>query len=344
MAQQQLDDLPQDLRAWAEHHIGAAGATVIQRSGGANNKVYLWQSPNDRLIVKLYGPTAPGQPDRHQAETEFLGYANEVASEFVPQLLHSDPGHRVVAMEYIDGHSFDASYVPNEDDTQRAADFLSALNADRIDGRSKITSQATDGFLSLTAHAKDLKTRLATLQFDHLPPDYQGQAKALISSASDRWQAISEKLENSLSNEEIADALDQTDCSLSPSDFGFHNAIACPEGLKFHDFEFAGWDDPTKTVVDFFLQPRIRVPTKYLNIMENAVASLLSVDILRPRARALSAILHLKWVTIVLAVLRPQRLDAMLAVDVSQSADALIKGRLTRAGDLLSEGVPIGLP
>ena len=107
--------------------------------------------------------------------------------------------------------------------------------------------------------------------------------------------------------------------------------------------EFSGWDDPTKTVVDFFLQPRIRVPPKYLNIMENTVASTISMDILRPRAHALAAILHLKWVTIVLAVLKPTRLGTMLAVDVSQSKETLIKERLARADELLSEGVPVGL-
>ncbi|MBT5239416.1 MAG: phosphotransferase [Rhodospirillaceae bacterium] len=344
MAQQQLDDLPQDLRAWGEQHLGTAEGTVTQQSGGANNKVYLWQTKRDRVIVKLYGPIISSQPDRHQAETEFLSYANEVASEFVPNLLHSDLDHRIVAMEYLEGTGFQASYEPTEKDVQRAADFLSALNANKTDARGKIKTQATDGFLSLSEHANDVENRLATLGSDHLPVGYQGQAMALITAANSRWQVISENLRNSLSTAEVSDSIEQATCALSPSDFGFHNAISCTDGLKFHDFEFAGWDDPTKAVVDFFLQPRVSVSTKYLNIIENVVASTMPMDILRPRTRALSAILHLKWVTIVLAVLRPQRLDAMLAADISQTADTLIKERLARAEILLSEGVPIGLP
>ena len=51
---------------------------------------------------------------------------------------------------------------------------------------------------------------------------------------------------------------------VSPSDFGFHNALRTPDGrLAFIDFEYAGWDDPAKTVSDFFCQPECPVPTEH---------------------------------------------------------------------------------
>ena len=44
--------------------------------------------------------------------------------------------------------------------------------------------------------------------------------------------------------------------TLSPSDFGFHNALRRPDGtLCFLDFEYFGWDDPVKLVSDFLLHP-----------------------------------------------------------------------------------------
>ena len=42
---------------------------------------------------------------------------------------------------------------------------------------------------------------------------------------------------------------------LSPSDFGFHNAIQTKNGLRFIDFEYFGWDDPVKLTSDFVLHP-----------------------------------------------------------------------------------------
>ena len=56
-------------------------------------------------------------------------------------------------------------------------------------------------------------------------------------------------------------ALRADECCLSPSDFGFHNALVDERaGLTFLDFEYAGRDDPAKLVSDFFCQPEIPVP------------------------------------------------------------------------------------
>ena len=50
--------------------------------------------------------------------------------------------------------------------------------------------------------------------------------------------------------------LDQKYLTLSPSDFGLHNAIATPHGdLVFFDFEYFGWDDPVKLTADVCLHP-----------------------------------------------------------------------------------------
>ena len=44
--------------------------------------------------------------------------------------------------------------------------------------------------------------------------------------------------------------------TLSPSDFGFHNALRQPGGgIIFLDFEYFGWDDPAKMISDFLLHP-----------------------------------------------------------------------------------------
>lgn len=43
---------------------------------------------------------------------------------------------------------------------------------------------------------------------------------------------------------------------LSPSDFGSHNALREESGrIIFIDFEYFGWDDPTKLVSDFYWHP-----------------------------------------------------------------------------------------
>jgi hypothetical protein len=89
---------------------------------------------------------------------------------------------------------------------------------------------------------------------------------------------------------------------LSPSDFGFHNALLLPSGrLVFHDFEYAGWDDPAKLVADFFLQPRLPVPLEHRDDFIRRLASCLDLPARHmQRIAALTPILAVKWVCIVL--------------------------------------------
>jgi thiamine kinase-like enzyme len=54
----------------------------------------------------------------------------------------------------------------------------------------------------------------------------------------------------------MADVLGPQERTLSPSDFGFHNAIKRPNGqIVFIDFEYFGWDDPAKMISDYLLHP-----------------------------------------------------------------------------------------
>ncbi|MFX9699951.1 hypothetical protein ABTP10_19680, partial [Acinetobacter baumannii] len=56
-------------------------------------------------------------------------------------------------------------------------------------------------------------------------------------------------------------AIDPSARCLSPSDFGFHNAVQRPEGqIVFVDFEYFGWDDPVKLTCDFMLHPGMDLP------------------------------------------------------------------------------------
>jgi hypothetical protein len=91
---------------------------------------------------------------------------------------------------------------------------------------------------------------------------------------------------------------------LSPSDFGFHNVIRSQRGeLYFLDFEYAGWDDPGRTVCDVFLQPRIPVPEDFKPTFLQAAFS--APDVRRDvaeRAASLLPLTGLRWCCILLNV------------------------------------------
>jgi hypothetical protein len=89
---------------------------------------------------------------------------------------------------------------------------------------------------------------------------------------------------------------------LSPSDFGFHNAILAPDDrLRFLDFEYAGWDDPAKLVCDFFCQPTLAVNRRHWDMFLSSLATWSGADPGLPgRARLLFPAYQIKWCCIML--------------------------------------------
>ena len=63
---------------------------------------------------------------------------------------------------------------------------------------------------------------------------------------------------------------------LSPSDFGFHNAIQTKDGLKFIDFEYFGWDDPVKLTCDFILHPGMALTEGQKNLWLSKIKNIFS--------------------------------------------------------------------
>jgi hypothetical protein len=89
---------------------------------------------------------------------------------------------------------------------------------------------------------------------------------------------------------------------LSPSDFGFHNALLAEDGnLRFIDFEYAGWDDPAKLVCDFFCQPELPVDLRYWDVFMASLCSQWSSTLGLPsRSRLLLPAYQIKWCCIML--------------------------------------------
>jgi hypothetical protein len=103
--------------------------------------------------------------------------------------------------------------------------------------------------------------------------------------------------------------LDREARTLSPSDFGFHNAIRRPDGaLAFVDFEYFGWDDPAKTIVDYLLHPGMALgePLKRRFVVR-AQAVFADVPMFQARARIVYPLFGLKWALILLNDFLPER-------------------------------------
>ena len=83
---------------------------------------------------------------------------------------------------------------------------------------------------------------------------------------------------------------------------GEENAILTNGGgLRFIDFEYAGWDDPAKTVCDFLCQPRLPVAEEFASRFTEAVlVDCSDGEFHRRRIDVLLPVYRLKWCCIMM--------------------------------------------
>lgn len=242
---------------------------------------------------------------------------------------------RSLVLESLEGEGFKEGIHPSREDIDRAISFMQYLNADLELAKQCVLGNAADGFVKLTEHLQNIEQRVSKMNLEHLAANIKAEATELIRRMSRRLEHLQESTAEMITKGQCEDALDFSARCVSPSDFGFHNAICTPKGIKFFDFEFAGWDDPVKAVVDFDLQPRVP-----LNSREKILTKALPEwgKSLEKRRDFLFPILELKWACIILAVLNPDRYAQLTAHDDSRSAVFLIQAKLHLAESYLTKG------
>ncbi|ALU91462.1 aminoglycoside phosphotransferase family protein [Herbaspirillum rubrisubalbicans] len=305
--------------------LDARGLTLTAIGGGGNNRVYAVDTATGRYLAKAYFSDSADTRDRLGAEYGFLRYASALGLRCVPRALACDQGQRVGLYEFIDGVKIDAAQLQSAH-ILAAASFLQALNAAPRDGSS--LPAASEACFDLTQHLTTVDRRIARLQA--ITPDdaLATEAGVLIADIAAVWQQHRGRLAAS-----GLPALSVADRCLSPSDFGFHNALLKPDGtLCFIDFEYAGWDDPAKMIGDFFCQPAVPVPASEFDAFAaQALAWSDHAAALRERASLLLPVMQAKWCCIMLNEFLPEAARRRQFADASISVTQRKRSQLDKA-------------
>ncbi len=300
--------------------------TLVQLHGGINNHVFRCSSRDRKWVIKGYPANNKGWRDRMQAEVEFLRYAHRVAEGRVPKLINVDNALRCVVLEHIEGSAYPEGVAPPAEDIQAAEDFFLALNADLHLARQMIHLDAAEGFLNLRQHMANVRERLAQMGTKHLPAKWRAEVDTLLEKLLRVADLVENNLEEKIRSGLVENHLDAELRCISPSDFGFHNAIRTGNGVIFIDFEFAGWDDPSKASIDFSLQPKVPVRRKFTTYLKNQEPD--SVRLLLHRRKALTPVLRLKWICIILGILHQESFRRLINGLNEPKTSNLIKTRL----------------
>jgi hypothetical protein len=242
--------------------------------------------------------------DRLNSEFAFTTLAWNGGLRCLPQPLGADQNKRIALYEYLAGCRLEPEEVDGEA-VEAAIDFVTELNKPAFRASAHTLAVASEACFSLSAHLSTVTKRLARLE--HLENDSAIDKDAAAFLTRDVYPLWA-KLENDvLAGASRLGILPQTEIALearclSPSDFGFHNAIRGVNGsIRFIDFEYAGWDDPAKLVGDFFNQVAVPVPRVNFERFADAVAALFpQPEANRARFDLLLPVYAAKWITIVL--------------------------------------------
>ena len=226
---------------------------------GANSRTYrATLEGGTRVLAKRYFKREGEARDRLDVEYSVLAFLNANGVDALPRALARDDANRFALYEFLEGGLIAPGDVLPEH-AAAAGGFSGALaRASRVPG-ARALPPASEACLSIAAHIGCVERRLTRLLsvIGSDPIDQQARAfletelRPTYEEASRRAQAGA-----TAAGLEVAVELPIEAQTLSPSDYGFHNAISTPGGVKFIDLEYAGWDDPAKMVADFFQQPR----------------------------------------------------------------------------------------
>lgn len=278
--------------------------SVAHLTGGANNRVYKLTTPHGPLVLKHYFRHKDDPRDRLAAEYAFLTAACAAGVDCIPTVHGRDEVAGVALYSFVDGISL-CGRVPSERDIDAAAAFLRSLQ--QVPGNTAQIGPAADACFSFHEHITGVQKRLETL--DQALSGATATNDMILADAQlflqhelyPAWNKVCASLHAS----HRANSNTNVSPILSPSDFGFHNALRTAHGLVFIDFEYAGYDDPAKMLCDFLCQPAVPVPenmlVQTLQHMTDAIATDASTQhIIAQRTMHLLPVHHIKWCCIML--------------------------------------------
>jgi len=281
--------------------------------GGRNSQVYrVIDTDTQVYALKAYFRHASDKRDRLGTEFSSLKFLWNNGIRNIPRPLKADREANCALYEYIDGQKIATDEITPEE-IQATFEFLTALKALRERQGSDLLAPASEACFSIKDIVHSIRRRLQAFddrakrevpyphlyEFldDHLIPTLE-EIATWAKTKSDR-ACISFAAEISLAER-----------TLSPSDFGLHNALKRENGnLVFLDFEYFGWDDPAKMIVDMLLHPAMTLTdTLKRQFVSGILSAFTDYPYLGRRVEIVYPLFGLKWCLILLNEFLPAQL------------------------------------
>ena len=285
--------------------LGSPVASVERIGHGSNSQVYkITDSDGKNYAGKVYFRNKQDTRERLAVEFGALTFLAGNGVECVPRVLAANREKGLTVYEYIDGRKIMPGEI-SRDDLDEASAFLIRLKELRAAPGSKKLFPASEAYFSLASIVENLKQRLDRLKaLQKMGETYRAMEGFLRKDFGPALEGISGWVRSRLSEFGLnfEAELDWSERTLSPSDFGFHNALRLNNGkIVWLDFEYFGWDDPAKMISDFLLHPAMALDRMAGHrIAQRILAGFNEIKDLPWRLETVYPLFGLKWCLIML--------------------------------------------
>lgn len=328
--------------------LGCAVADAWPILAGRNSRAYRLTLTDGRTLAGKCYHRAPGDPrDRLSVEFGTLTFLAKAGVSCVPQPVAADAHAGVAAYEFIGG-DHTAPGAGSVDDAAAMAAFALRLWELRRQPEAEALPLASAACLAPAALLDgEILRRLDAFDQESVwtgegPDDQSLLAELRLFLDRELRPALARFRDHGMNGLARIGVDPQTPlprerCTLSPSDFGLHNALRTPErGLVFLDFEYFGWDDPAKMLSDALLHPGTGLGSKQGQRFVQGLGQLFQADpALDKRVRCLYPLFGINWCLILLNEFLPAARERRRFAG-AQVARAARAGQLSKARALLA--------
>lgn len=281
--------------------------------GGRNNRVYrILCSDSRQYVAKFYFRHQSDSKDRLDVEFSSLQFLWENGVRYIPKPIAADRKRGCGLYEYIEGEKIQCKELTDLD-IHNAVQFLRVLKELTNVKSSRKLYNAAEACFSVQAIVENIIFRFRRLAILQSNGDQQAlMHQFLMNDFALAFDEITTWCKVNLRKHgmSLVKEIDDKKKTLSPSDFGFHNALRCNGvgsgdrcngQLVFLDFEYFGWDDPVKMISDFLLHPAMEIgKERKCQFVQSILGCFKDYEDLAKRLEIVYPLFGLKWCMILL--------------------------------------------
>lgn len=309
--------------------LGSPVAIALCR-GGRNSRVYRVETSAGTFALKLYPDDGRNRARREYNATALLARAG---LGIVPRPIAICQAERAAVYSWLEGQPV---WDVTLGDIDSLADFAAELHS--LDGQSgtSVMPDAVEACFNEQSVLDQIQQRLE--RFTYV------QEQPMLQEFFAKFAPVLDAERNRVRSSNRADRRN-TNRTLSPSDFGFHNALRMSaSALAFLDFEYFGWDEPVKLVADVCWHPGMSLSWEMQEHFINRCVDIYRDDPrFEERFRGSFGLFGLRWCLIVLNEFLPAFWSRRVAAGMVLPASTVLPNQLEKA-NLLLERVIAGLP